>query len=146
MSYMGKILSGGTAGALGQFVACPMDVVKIRIQAQSAGTCNYGYKSPGDAFSQIWRREGIRGLWRGVVPAVQRAAIVNGAWMASYDQSKYWVLNNTNFGEGAMTYAIASQIAGFACCIASCPVNINCSSSIFALHGAHMICCVRRMW
>ena len=38
------------------------------------------------AAQTIISNEGIRGLWRGTMPAVQRAALVNLGELATYDQ------------------------------------------------------------
>jgi hypothetical protein len=53
MSYWMKFVSGGTAGAIGQFCASPCDVVKIRLQAQASGRAQFGYKG-----ACCWRRAG----------------------------------------------------------------------------------------
>ena len=36
----------------------------------------------------IGKTEGIRGLWRGAVPTMTRAAIVNGAQLGTYSRAK----------------------------------------------------------
>jgi len=41
-----------------------------------------------DAFRRIPREEGFRGFYKGVGPSVQRAAIINGCGIASYDHTK----------------------------------------------------------
>lgn len=46
------------------------------------------YRSLFDAFSTIWRVEGVAGLYKGVSPTTQRAAIVAAVELASYDECK----------------------------------------------------------
>jgi hypothetical protein len=41
------------------------------------GYANFRVKGPWHAFSKILREGGVRGLWKGWVPNVQRAALVN---------------------------------------------------------------------
>ena len=41
------------------------------------GYANFRVKGPWHAFSKIFREGGVRGLWKGWVPNVQRAALVN---------------------------------------------------------------------
>jgi solute carrier family 25 (mitochondrial thiamine pyrophosphate transporter), member 19 len=65
------ILSGGIAGAFGMSIATPFDVVRTRFIAQDH---NRGYRSITDAFTSIVRNEGIRGLFRGLVPSVSAIA------------------------------------------------------------------------
>ncbi len=54
-------------------------------QADRAGT---RYKGTAHAFGDIVRTEGVRGLWKGWGPNVQRAYIVNAVELATYDQAK----------------------------------------------------------
>jgi solute carrier family 25 thiamine pyrophosphate transporter 19 len=75
------IVGGGIAGAFGMSIATPFDVVRTRFIAQDN---NSGYRSLTDAFSKIIRKEGFRGLFRGLVPGVTaiapNAAIQFGAY------------------------------------------------------------------
>ena len=53
-------------------------MVKVRLQAQRRmGATGTKYAGTMDAFRTIARDEGFLGLWKGVIPNVQRAAIVN---------------------------------------------------------------------
>lgn len=65
------IVGGGVAGAFGMSIATPFDVVRTRFIAQDHNT---GYKSIFDALSSIIRNEGLRGLFRGLVPSVAAIA------------------------------------------------------------------------
>lgn len=68
--------SGALAGFLSGLVVCPLDVAKTRFQAQGAYLRNNSnnanitpkYKGAFQSMSLIWHKEGIRGLYRGVVP------------------------------------------------------------------------------
>ena len=70
-------LAGAASGFLAGVVVCPLDVVKTRLQAQGAGYRERNPKSPRQvpkysgfigAFKTILREEGVRGLYRGLVP------------------------------------------------------------------------------
>lgn len=65
------IVGGGVAGAFGMSIATPFDVVRTRFIAQDHNT---GYKSIFHALSSIIRQEGVRGLFRGLVPSVTAIA------------------------------------------------------------------------
>lgn len=65
------IVGGGIAGAFGMSIATPFDVVRTRFIAQDHNT---GYRSIFDAFTSIIRKEGVRGLFRGLVPSVTAIA------------------------------------------------------------------------
>lgn len=68
--------SGALAGFLSGLVVCPLDVAKTRFQAQGAYLRNNDnkikiepkYKSAFQSMNLIWKEEGIKGLYRGVVP------------------------------------------------------------------------------
>lgn len=70
-------LAGAASGFLAGVVVCPLDVVKTRLQAQGAGLKERNLAVPSQvrkysgfvgAFKTILREEGIRGLYRGLVP------------------------------------------------------------------------------
>lgn len=65
------IVAGGCAGAFGMSIATPFDVVRTRFIAQDH---NQGYRSVYHAFTSIVSREGVRGLFRGLVPSVAAIA------------------------------------------------------------------------
>lgn len=70
-SNIRHIVGGGFAGAFGMSIATPFDVVRTRFIAQDK---NSGYGSLLDAFTSIIKREGLRGLFRGLVPGVTAIA------------------------------------------------------------------------
>lgn len=46
------------------------------------------YKHVGDALVRMVREEGLVTLWRGAIPTMARAMVVNAAQLASYSQAK----------------------------------------------------------
>ena len=64
--------AGAAAGGLARCVVAPLDVVKIRLQVQLEPTRGGLGKYTGlrQALALIVREEGVRGLWRGTVPAL----------------------------------------------------------------------------
>lgn len=64
--FTAKTLYGGIAGAVGATAVYPIDLVKTRMQNQREGQRLYA--SSRDCFQQIWKKEGPRGLYRGLVP------------------------------------------------------------------------------
>lgn len=60
---------GSVAGAFGAFMVYPIDLVKTRLQNQrSARPGERLYKNSIDCFQKVWRNEGLRGLYSGVLP------------------------------------------------------------------------------
>lgn len=58
-----NVFSGVVAGAISSAICNPTDVLKVRLQAQTAGTVN-GSQGMLIAFSDMYRLEGMRGLYR----------------------------------------------------------------------------------
>lgn len=56
-----NVLCAVTAGAVSSAIATPTDVLKVRMQVDGRGTERRGLFG---CFVQIYRLEGVRGLWR----------------------------------------------------------------------------------
>jgi ornithine carrier protein len=69
-----EIVFGSLAGVLGKFLEYPFDTVKVRLQSQ-ADTVPLKYKGPMDCFSQSFKEEGMRGLYRGISAPLVGAAV-----------------------------------------------------------------------
>jgi solute carrier family 25 phosphate transporter 23/24/25/41 len=67
-----KLACGGIAGLVGQTVAFPLDLVRRRIQIQGIQNGLKGssekYSGMFEALISISRREGLKGLYRGLIP------------------------------------------------------------------------------
>ncbi|KAI9016047.1 mitochondrial carrier domain-containing protein [Hyaloraphidium curvatum] len=75
--------SAGAAGFVNSFIAGPVENVRIRLQTQQKAAIAPGYQyyaGPTDAFRQIARLYGLRGLFHGQVPTCYRET----AGFASY--------------------------------------------------------------
>ncbi|XP_036620382.1 mitochondrial uncoupling protein 2-like isoform X2 [Trichosurus vulpecula] len=62
------LLAGCTTGALAVGVPQPTDVGKVRFQAQARAGGNRRYQGTVDAYKNIAREEGLRGLWKDDLP------------------------------------------------------------------------------
>lgn len=89
-----RIIAGLLTGAFGIAVACPTDVVKIRLQAEGKKPAGEPkrYKGSLDAYKKIITEEGFKGLYSGLIPNMMRNSIMNAAELASYDQIKSSIL------------------------------------------------------
>lgn len=115
-----NVLCGVVAGVVGSVVSNPTDVLKVRMQAQ---TENGSRETFTQAFTKIFKQEGIPGLWRGVSPTAQRAAIVAGVILPAYDISKLQLLN-LNMEDCMATHFLASFIAGVIGAVFSTPIDV----------------------
>jgi solute carrier family 25 oxoglutarate transporter 11 len=55
------------------------------------------YKNVFDSLFRIFREEGLLTLWRGAIPTMGRAMVVNAAQLASYSQAKQSILQTGKF-------------------------------------------------
>ncbi|KAJ0395038.1 hypothetical protein P43SY_003559 [Pythium insidiosum] len=104
--FVNKFLAGGCAGAIGITFANPVDVIKVRMQADKTGVL---YRSVGDAFSKIYQREGLRGFVRGLPPNIQRGFIVNAAELGTIDVIKTRLMSQPTdaMGRGSLYSGMA---------------------------------------
>lgn len=107
------------AGAFSSSIANPTDVLKVRMQVQGRGTTRIPlYK----CFYEIYHCEGIKGLYRGVVPTSQRAMTIAMVELPVYDFSKDYLLET--IGDHPVNHFISSFIASLLAAIASCPIDV----------------------
>lgn len=71
-SWMQQLLPGGLAGALAQSIVQPVETLKVRLQAESAGSAPPRYKSMGNALKLVTQEEGVMALWKGMAPSALR--------------------------------------------------------------------------
>lgn len=57
------------AGAISSAIATPTDVLKVRMQVHGRGTDKIGLLG---CFREVYKNEGVSGLWKGVSPTAQR--------------------------------------------------------------------------
>lgn len=75
-------LCGGIAGAIGNTVSTPFDVIRTRIIAQDHGR---GYTTMREGLRMIFVNEGFRGLFRGLGPSVLQVAPLTAIQFWSYN-------------------------------------------------------------
>ncbi|CAG5074065.1 Similar to SLC25A11: Mitochondrial 2-oxoglutarate/malate carrier protein (Homo sapiens), partial [Cotesia congregata] len=117
---------GMAAGCVGAFVGTPAEVALIRMTADGRLPIaeRRMYKNVFDALFRIIREEGILTLWRGAIPTMGRAMVVNAAQLASYSQAKQALLDSGYFEENIMLHFTSSMISGLITTAASMPVDI----------------------
>lgn len=117
---------GMTAGAIGAFVGTPAEVSLIRMTADGRMPADQrrGYTNVFNALLRMTREEGLFTLWRGCVPTMARAVVVNAAQLSSYSQSKQFLLSLSYFNDNILCHFCASMISGLVTTAASMPVDI----------------------
>lgn len=84
---------GMMAGAVGAFVGTPAEVSLIRMTADGRLPMaeRRNYTGVFNALSRMVKEEGVVTLWRGCVPTVGRAMVVNAAQLSSYTQVRIFM-------------------------------------------------------
>eukprot|EP00747_Dinoflagellata_sp_TGD_P187715 gnl/TRDRNA2_/TRDRNA2_45642_c0_seq1.p1 gnl/TRDRNA2_/TRDRNA2_45642_c0~~gnl/TRDRNA2_/TRDRNA2_45642_c0_seq1.p1 ORF type:complete len:303 (+),score=53.39 gnl/TRDRNA2_/TRDRNA2_45642_c0_seq1:94-1002(+) len=116
-----KLLAGGIAGAFGVAITNPLDVTKVRMQADSAGIHSRGTLH---AIRSLVKNEGVRGMCTGMVPQVQRAIVMNAVDLGVYDESKVQLKKRLGMKEGMPLHVAASIITGVASALVSNPLDL----------------------
>ena len=70
---MQNLMIGGASRTIAGSILLPFTVIKARYESGF-----FGYTGVTDAFSAIYRREGVRGLWSGMCATVLRDAPFSG--------------------------------------------------------------------
>ena len=120
------------AGAISSAIASPTDLLKVRLQALNYRNAIRGGGDEPEVknanvfrqFREIIAQEGVRGLWRGVVPTAQRAAVVAGVQLPVYDAVKMQLLSRRLMDDGAANHLVSSFCAGLCACAASSPMDV----------------------
>ncbi|KAK7507016.1 hypothetical protein BaRGS_00001867 [Batillaria attramentaria] len=93
--------AGCLATAPTVFISCPIDVIKVTMQAQikheTPGVLEDGvtelsqkfYRGPIEAAIDIFKQSGMRGLFRGFWTQMARDSPANGVYMISYELASY---------------------------------------------------------
>lgn len=115
------------AGGIGQSIANPFDVVKVRVQAD--GRLRLIGKQPRyngavDAARKIIAQEGVAGLYTALGSSVWRAAIINAAGISSYDHTKQFVKRTLGSDQGWAPQMVGSLVAGVSTTIVSTPLDV----------------------
>lgn len=120
-------VAGVTAGGLAQFLASPADLVKVHIQMEGKRRL-MGLKprvhSASHAFKEIVKRGGMTALWKGSVPNVQRAALVNLGDLTTYDSVKRYILRTTGLPDDHIVHIASSICAGFVAAGLGTPADV----------------------
>lgn len=111
-----SVLAGAVAGCIGAFVGSPMYLVKIHLQSQADARIAVGYQhkhdSTASALRDIYRNNGIRGLWSGVTSAIPRVMVGSATQLATFSKSKQLVENLELFPRGHWLNTLLASISG----------------------------------
>ncbi|MED6121696.1 hypothetical protein PIB30_032574 [Stylosanthes scabra] len=115
-----QIVCGAGAGVAVSVLACPTELIKCRLQAQSAlagsgaATVAVKYGGPMDVARQVLRSEGgVKGLFKGLVPTMAREIPGNAAMFGVYEATKQLLAGGRDTsGLGRGSLVVAGGMAG----------------------------------
>ncbi|XP_049869227.1 mitochondrial uncoupling protein 4-like [Pectinophora gossypiella] len=115
------------AGSLAQLVASPADLVKVQMQAEGRRVLQGlppRCTNLKQAYAKIYTESGLLGFFRGSLPNMQRAALVNMGDLAAYDYTKKLLINDFGMPDSTSVHACAALIAGLTAAILGTPADL----------------------
>ncbi|KAJ0962920.1 hypothetical protein J5N97_028042 [Dioscorea zingiberensis] len=127
-SYKSVALAGVGTGALQSLMLSPVELIKIRLQLQTAGDQHHLNKREGplEIAKRILRNEGVRGLYRGLSITVLRDAPAHGVYFWSYERAReqFHPGCRKSGQESLMTMLLAGGLAGVASWVVCYPLDV----------------------
>lgn len=120
-----KALAGMASGAVGAVVGNPAEIALVRMTSDGRlpAAERRGYTSVFNALSRVTSEEGVLTLWKGTIPTVGRAMVLNMAQLATYDQAKEMILKTGLVNDGMSTYIVASGVSAVIATTVSIPLD-----------------------
>merc|ERR1711874_801691 len=88
-----------------------------------AGTAEPGVRL-GCVARDIYTKEGVSGMYRGVCPTSQRCGLVAGVQLPVYDWTKKILVTRNILQDGALCHLFSSLLAGLAAAVATNPIDV----------------------
>lgn len=116
-----NVFSGAASGIIGAAAGSPFFLVKTRLQSFSpflpVGT-QHNYRNSFDGLSQIYKGEGIKGLYRGVEAAMVRTGFGSSVQLPTYFFAKRRLIKHLGMEDGPALHLASSTASGFVvCCV-----------------------------
>jgi len=83
-----KLAAGAISGAIAQTCTYPFDLLRRRFQINTMSGIGYQYKSIFDAVRVIMAQEGIRGMYKGILPNLLKVAPSMASSWLSFEVSR----------------------------------------------------------
>jgi len=114
-----NVFSGATSGILGAMAGSPFFLVKTRLQSYSpflpVGT-QHIYRNAFDGLSQIYRTEGVKGLYRGMGASMVRTGAGSSVQLPTYFFAKRRLMRHAGMEDGPALHLLSSTASGFVVC------------------------------
>lgn len=124
--YSINVLAGAISGVMGAVTGSPLYLLKTRMQSYSPafhiGSQTH-YKGVIDGISTIWKKEGLKGLYRGVDAAILRTGAGSSVQLPIYNWAKS-IIDKHDLATGPIAHLGASAISGVGVCIVMNPWDV----------------------
>ena len=146
------LMSGAAAGSVQSIVSAPMELAKIRMQMEGIGGKQVGqkarYSGSVDAIKKIYRREGLRGCYRGYTLTLLRDTPGFAVYFAMYDflcRRFAKMSSNGEIGIGALLLAgglsgMSSWIMSFAPDVMKTRIQVDGTNGVNKYNGIMDVC------
>lgn len=116
-----SLLIGVLSRSMADVATHPLNLVKTRYESE-----NFKYKSILSAFKSIFRQEGIRGLFKGLLPTLLRDISYSGTYYPLYTQTKLFVKQNKFFPkeQESAYFALCALISSTITCALTQPPDV----------------------
>lgn len=116
-----NVFSGAISGVIGAVVGSPFFLVKTRLQSYSpflpVGT-QHQYNGAIDGHTQIYKTEGIKGMFRGVNAAMVRTGFGSSVQLPTYFFAKRRLMKHLSMRDSPGLHLASSTASGFVvCCV-----------------------------
>lgn len=129
-SYKGVALGGVGTGAVQSLILTPVELIKIQLQLQDRKHAQshqqQHHRGPISVAKSIYKREGLKGMYRGLGITVLRDSPAHGVYFWSYEymREKLHPGCRKNSDERLRTMLIAGGLAGVASWVFCYPLDV----------------------
>ncbi|XP_065165542.1 solute carrier family 25 member 32 [Atheta coriaria] len=117
------LLAGISGGAISTLILHPLDLMKIRFAVSDGRSAVPQYSSLTGAFYTIVKKEGVRGLYRGVAPNVWGSGSGWGCYFLFYNAIKNWIqADDADQPLGAKLHMLTAAEAGVLTLLVTNPI------------------------
>jgi len=147
------MIAGAFAGIAGVITGHPLDTLKTRLQSPDAR-----FQTPLQCLKDTLTQEGVRGLYRGLMPPLSTVAISNSVTFAVYGKTK-WAIPDTITTKEWQRGAIAGMASGVVATVIVTPRDLiksrlqmykPCDELLSANHPKKFrsasLDCIREVW
>ncbi|XP_066138225.1 solute carrier family 25 protein Shawn-like isoform X1 [Euwallacea fornicatus] len=104
------LISGASARMVSVSLVSPLELIRTKMQSQKLSYLELGY-----ALKNLVRRDGVKGLWKGIFPTLLRDVPFSGLYWMSYESIKSFMKSDHpsfwhSFISGAISGSIAAMV------------------------------------